>query len=60
MDIHPVITVHDDIMLEVNKKYKVENIIKELKKCLEVFYKNKINLTVNYGFSGVSWGNLKE
>jgi len=60
LDVHPVLVVHDEIVFEVNKKYEEQEIISILRPCLEIFFKNKIKLTVDYNISYISWGDLKD
>lgn len=59
LDIHPLIIVHDDILYEVNNKYLPEDIIPRLKNCMEMKFKDKVNLTVDCNVSDISWGALK-
>jgi len=60
LDIHPVLVIHDDIVFEVNNKYKPEEIKPRLKGCLELMFKDKVKLTVDDNVSTVSWGAIKD
>ena len=60
LDVHPLAVVHDDILYEVSEKYSPDEIVPQLRECMEILFKGKIWLRVDTSISKASWGGLKD
>lgn len=60
LDIRLILTVHDELIFEINKKYKPEDIIPELVECMNDETSLKVPIIASPKVSYKSWGDAKD
>jgi len=60
LDIRMLLTIHDELVFEVNDKYNMKKIMRDLVDCMEDRVTFKVPLKVTPKLSKISWGEAKD